>query len=169
MRGKDIQGCVVILVLAFGLGIGINFMLPSGIPLFGQWEEGAGVIMAGSAQKGAALAEEINNPLKVRQMIESGEIAVVDVRRADLYDLGHIPGALSFPLSEFDQNINRFRHRFKADDPLLVYCSGVTCHDSHTFGARLIELGYSHVFVYAGGFSEWEEMGFEVEADNGNS
>ncbi len=169
MTAKDIQGCLVILMLTLGLGFGINFISPAGIPLFGQWDREAGVIMAGSNRKGEARAEEINNPLKVRQMIEAGKIVVVDVRQTDVYNLGHLPGALSFPLSEFDQVIDRFRSRVKAEDPVLVYCSGVTCHDSHSFGSRLVEMGFSQVYVYAGGLSEWEEMGFEVEAENGNS
>ena len=168
MSVKDIRGCVVILVLSLGLGFWINFVSPLGIPLIGQWDLGVGVIMAGSNREGMAKAEEINNPLKVKQMIEAGEIVVVDVRRADIYDQGHLPGALSFSLSEFDEQIGHFHNRVDEDDPVLLYCAGVTCHDSHTFGAKLIELGFARVYVYAGGFSEWEEMGFKVEADNGN-
>jgi rhodanese-related sulfurtransferase len=38
----------------------------------------------------------------------------------------------------------------------------VTCHDSHTFAVRLVEMGFTHVTVYAGGFAEWQEMGFDV-------
>ncbi len=48
------------------------------------------------------------------------------------------------------------------EDEILVYCAGVTCHDSHTFATRLVEMGFAHVTVYAGGFEEWEEMGFDV-------
>jgi len=166
MSGKDIRGCVVILVLALGLGLGVNSISPAGIPLFGQWDDQAGVLMAGSTREGAR-AEEVNNPLRVKQMIETGGIVLVDVRRADVYALGHLPGALSFPLSEFDQVIGRFRERIKAEDKVLLYCSGVACHDSHTFGAKLIEMGFARVSVYAGGFSEWTEMEFEVETNEG--
>lgn len=96
-------------------------------------------------------------------MIDSGQVVLVDVRRPDMYDLGHLPGALSFPLSEWDRIIQRFQETVKKDASLLLYCSGVTCRDSHKFGTKLMEMGYTDVSVYAGGYTEWQEMGFEVE------
>lgn len=163
MTVKDIQGCVYILTASLVLGLGINAFSPAGIPFFGQWDKTAGTIMAGSNSAGAVHAAQINNPLKVKQMIDSGNTVIVDVRRADMYDLGHLPGALCFPLNEFDQVIDRFQQTIKKDTPVLLYCSGVTCRDSHTFGGRLIKLGYTDVTVYSGGYSEWQEMEFEVE------
>ena len=163
MTIKDIKGCLVILALALGLGFGVNAVSPQGIALFGQWDREAGTLMAGAMQEPAVRAEEINNPLKVRKMLASGGIFLIDVRRADLYAQGHIPGAESFPLYEFDAVIGRFRDRIKPQDPVLVYCSGVACVDSHTFAERLIQMGYTRVTVYSGGFSEWEEIGFDVE------
>ena len=165
MCGKDIRGCAVILFLALGLGLVVNWVSPGGIPLFGQWDDQAGVLMAGSNREGAVRAEEINNPLKVKQMIDTGGIVLVDVRRSDIYDQGHIPGALSFPMDRFDQVIGRFRETIGPRDSVLLYCSGVTCRDIHTFGARLIKMGFAGVKVYAGGFSEWAEMEFEVETN----
>jgi len=168
VSGEDIKGCLVILILAFCIGFGVNFVSPKGIPLLGQWDREAGVIMAGSTREGEAHASEINNPLKVKLLLETGDIALLDVRRADVYDQGHLPGALSFPLSEFDQVIDRLKETISPQAAVLLYCSGVTCHDSHAFGARLLKMGFAHVSVYAGGFSEWEEMGFDVEAGSGN-
>lgn len=160
---KDIFGCLMLLAGSLVLGLAVNALSPSGIPLLGQWDETAGVIMAGSTREDAPHARELNNPLRVKLMIDSGQVVLVDVRRPDMYDMGHLPGALSFPLSEFDGVIERFKATVKRDAPLILYCAGVTCRDSHTFGARLIEMGYTDVSVYAGGYSEWQEMEFEVE------
>ena len=166
MKLKDVKGCIVILGAALCLALGVNHVSPSGIALFGQWDKDAGVIMAGSRSADKVRAAELNNPLKVLRLVQEGNTALVDVRRADIYDLGHIPGALSFPLHEFDTVIDRFKSRFAPDTPLLMYCSGVTCTDSHDFAARLIQMGYTGVTVYAGGFTEWEEMKFEVETSD---
>ncbi len=160
---RDILGCVYIMTAALILGFSVNTFSPTGIPLFGQWDVSAGVIMAGSNNPGAAHAKEINNPLKVRQMIESGNVVLVDVRRADMYAQGHLPGALSYPLDAFDVGVNQFLKTVKKDALILLYCSGVTCRDSHTFGARLLDMGYVDVSVYAGGIAEWQEMEFELE------
>ncbi len=163
MGVRDIQGCFIILMAALVLGFGVNAFSPAGIPLFGQWDETAGVIMADPKKAAAFHAKEINNPLKVKQMIESGNVVLVDVRRADMYAQGHLPGALSYPLDAFDQGRSQFLNNVKKNARVIVYCSGVTCRDSHTFGTRLLEMGYVDVLVYAGGMAEWQEMEFELE------
>ncbi len=163
MTISDIKGCLLIVGMALCLAFGVNSISPSGIALFGQWDKEAGVIMAGSSRTDKVRAEELNNPLKVRRVIQEGNTILVDVRRTDIYDQGHIPGALSFPLHEFDAIVQEFENKIHKDDPVLIYCSGVTCVDSHDFAARLIQMGYLRVTVYAGGFTEWEEMEFEVE------
>lgn len=163
MKMADLKGCVYILTASVLLGLGVNVFSPAGIPLFGQWDATAGTVMAGSNKAGTVHANEINNPLKVKQMMDSGGIVLVDVRRTDLYELGHLPGALSFPLNEYDQVIDRFIDTVKKDAAVLLYCSGVACRDSHTFAARLLEFGYTDVSVYSGGYTEWQEMDFEVE------
>ncbi|WDP86695.1 MAG: rhodanese-like domain-containing protein [Desulfobacter sp.] len=165
MNFKDIQGCVLIIGLAMGLGIGVNWISPHGIALFGQWDPDTGVVMAGSNQENHLVADELNNPLRVIRMVQAKTAVLVDVRRADIYAMGHIPGAVSFPLYEFDTALSFFLDLIKKQDTVLVYCAGVECQDSHAFASRLIQMGFVSVKVYAGGFREWKEMGFEVEAD----
>ncbi|MCG8619367.1 MAG: rhodanese-like domain-containing protein [Desulfobacterales bacterium] len=167
ITGKDITGCLLLLVFSTALGLGVNHFSPAGIALFGQWDTSAGVVMAGAAREDAIKAPELNNPMKVLRMVSDGKTVFVDVRRADIYREGHIPGALSFPLHDFDAIIAEFTGSVAKTDPILVYCSGVTCTDSHEFAARIIGMGYSQVTVYSGGFTEWSEMEFEVATDAG--
>lgn len=164
---KDFKGCLILLGLSAGLAFGVNAISPSGIALFGQWDKSAGVLMAGSVHEDEVHAQEINNPLKVRRMIQEGKTVVLDVRRSDIFAQGHLPGALSFPLHAFDGIVGQLRDTVAKDDPVLVYCSGVACVDSHDFAARMIRMGYAQVMVYAGGFTEWQEMEFEVETNDG--
>ena len=161
---KDIKGCMVLLGLSLGLAFTVNSLSPAGIPLFGQWDTSTGVVMAGSNDENKVKAKELINPLKVRRLIESGNIVLIDVRRADIFAQGHLPGARSVPLYDFEENRDRFLADVTPQDAVLAYCSGVTCTDSHTFAAHLLKMGFSNVSVYAGGFAEWAEMGFEVEA-----
>lgn len=163
MSIKDIQGVLGLLAAACCLAFAGNFFSTSGIALVGQWDTSFGVVTAMGKQDTVSREIEINNPLKVRQMVQAGNVPILDVRPRDIYDYGHLPGALSFPLAEFDESLKRLASRFKKNAYLLVYCSGFDCSDSHTFASRLISLGYTRVQVYAGGFGEWEEMGFEIE------
>ena len=84
-------------------------------------------------------------------MMDQGNVTIVDVRRADEYEAGHIPGAILVPnetiLSEAatklpDQNA-----------VLLIYCrSG---RRSAEAAQKLLSLGYSHVYDF-GGILDWQ-------------
>lgn len=159
---QDITGCFFLLIICVMLSLGINAISPNGIALKGQWNPDQGVVMAGANKAYAVDVTQINNPLKVKRLVESGTVILLDVRWSEIYDLGHIPGALNFPLAAFEEEKKALLEKITPEDEILVYCAGVSCHDSHTFATRLVELGFAHVSVYAGGFAEWEEMGFDV-------
>ena len=168
---RDILGCFLLLSICVMVSLGVNALSPNGIALTGQWNPDQGVVMAGANKAHAVDVLQINNPLKVRRLVEQGATIVLDVRWPEIYDQGHIPGALNFPLDDLvddlEEHSKALLSRISPDDEILVYCASVTCHDSHTFATRLVEMGFTHVAVYAGGFSEWEEMGFDV-ATQGN-
>ncbi len=159
---RDILGCFFLLSICVMLSLGINALSLNGIALRGQWNPDQGVVMAGGNKAHAVDVRQINNPLKVKRLVESGTVIVLDVRWPEIYDLGHIPGALNFPLDDFEEDEKALLSKITPEDEIIVYCAGVTCRDSHTFATRLVEMGFAHVAVYAGGFAEWEEMGFDV-------
>jgi len=156
-------GVLYLLILAAVLSVGVNSFSPAGILLQGQWDRSKGVVMAGAKQDIGHADIEINNPLRVLRMIKNSEVVLVDVRPKEIYDMGHLPGAFSFPLVEFDEVLERLLTLVKKDSAILVYCSGVECADSHTFAAQLMALNFKKVQVYAGGFREWQEMGYETQ------
>ncbi len=156
-------GVLILLTLAGLLSFGVNFFSPTGIALTGQWDRSRGVVMAKSKQDMGHADIEINNPLRVRRMIKNSEVVLVDVRPKERYDMGHLPGAVSFPLDAFDEGFDTFLKLVKKDSLILVYCSGVECTDSHAVAAQLMALNFKTVQVYAGGFREWQEMGYETE------
>ncbi len=160
---KDFPAAIAIVLVSFFISLGVNQVSPRGIALKGQWDKDKGVIFAkGKAQK--VLPElEIRNPLKVKKIVDASAMTIVDVRPAFAYDQGHIPGALSLPLKDFDQILEDFTQKHGKNEPLLLYCSGFACTDSHHAAARLVEKGFSKVKVFTGGFQEWEEMGFPTQ------
>jgi 3-mercaptopyruvate sulfurtransferase SseA len=54
-----------------------------------------------------------------RQEIDSRAVVVIDVRDADAYVAGHIPGALQIPLMRIEGEVN-YLPRAK---PILTYCT----------------------------------------------
>ena len=159
---QDLWGVLFLLCLSVAVSFSVNAVSPEGISFIGQWDRDKGVVMAGSNSSTAAEVIQINNPLKVKRMVDAGDYIIIDVRWPEIYEEGHIPGAVSFPLEDIETGKQALKNMIQQEDKILVYCAGVTCSDSHTFAEHLIEMGFVHVAVYAGGFSEWQEMGFEV-------
>lgn len=85
-----------------------------------------------------------------------------DARRSSVYRDGHIAGARSFPVWEADID-DRVRalvgEGLDPSTPLVVYCSGGDCEDSHMLAQKLYLAGFDDVLVYKDGFPDWEKRG----------
>ncbi len=93
-------------------------------------------------------------------------VPFLDARRTSVYVAGHIPGARSLPIWEatVDDGIKRlFDEGYDVNAPLVVYCSGGDCEDSHMLSQRLHGYGFNNALVYADGFPDWEKRGMPVE------
>ena len=76
---------------------------------------------------------------------------IVDVRRQDEYDDGHIPGAILIP----NEDITTVRPEAlpDLDQVILVYCrSGRRSKDA---AQKLVDMGYRNVFEF-GGIIDWQ-------------
>ena len=93
---------------------------------------------------------------EAKNMMDTQEVTVLDVREQDEFDAGHIPGALLLPVG----SITKERAATvipKTDSVVLVYCrSG---NRSKTASKALADLGYSNVYEF-GGINTWP---YEVE------
>jgi molybdopterin/thiamine biosynthesis adenylyltransferase/rhodanese-related sulfurtransferase len=90
----------------------------------------------------------------------SGAGAVLlDVREADEWSQGHVPGALFIPRGYLELQVEE-KVKDK-DQEVVVYCAGGT---RSALGAKsLQELGYTRVASMQGGFTKWKESGFPIE------
>lgn len=91
----------------------------------------------------------------------------LDARRSTAFEEGHILGAWSASPweSDLDNRITAFEAstRISHRDPLVIYCSGQDCQDSHQLAFKLALRGYRDLRIYRGGFPEWQSMGRPVE------
>jgi rhodanese-related sulfurtransferase len=94
----------------------------------------------------------------------------IDARRSATYALGHIPGARSLPAWEDGlvakvEQLGLFTPDLKA--PVVIYCAGGDCHDSHLVAEKLWLAGFRNLRIYADGFPDWEKRGGGVAKGEG--
>ncbi|HVR42593.1 MAG TPA: rhodanese-like domain-containing protein [Thermoanaerobaculia bacterium] len=90
----------------------------------------------------------------------------IDARRTQVYEQGHIAGALSMPVWESDVDervVGFYEEGHPGEAPIVVYCSGGACEDSHMLAQKLWGLGYNNVLVYKDGWPDWQAHGMPVE------
>lgn len=100
--------------------------------------------------------------MQVKELFDTGEAVIIDARDRETFRKGHIKGAISLPVGEAGGLIPPFAERTPKDKLLVVYCGGYDCHDSKLLGEKLLAAGFSQVFVYEGGFPEWQDAGHPV-------
>ena len=88
---------------------------------------------------------------EAKEMMDSQEVIILDVREQDEYDNGHIPGAMLLPAGTIDEATAADVIPEK-DSTVLVYCrSG---NRSKTASSTLADLGYTNIYEF-GGINTW--------------
>jgi len=115
--------------------------------------------------------EPVNNTYNVEKididilryyMNREGTI-LLDARPRTDFEKGHIPGADSFSIREFDTLYRERGGLLKLGSIVLVYCSGPDCGDADALAGKLMEKGIREIFVFSGGMEAWEKAGYEIE------
>ena len=98
------------------------------------------------------------DPSEVRKQVSNGAV-VVDVREAEEWSGGHIPGAKHVPKSYLESRIEGTADR---DQHVILYCQS---GNRSAWAARTLieDLGYENVESMTGGFTLWKDRGYEVD------
>jgi len=89
----------------------------------------------------------------------------LDARRTNVYEQGHIAGARPFSVweSDVDEKVKAFFQEGRdQSQPVVVYCSGGDCEDSHTLAQKLYFVGFDNVLVYKDGFPDWQKRNLPI-------
>ncbi len=145
-----------LLACALLLGTAAQLLGPRGIPWIQDHSTNPLVM--------AQLADiEIVDIDKARDIQESGDFLLLDARRIEDFNAGHIPTAISFPNTAREEALNELAVLLQPEQPLLVYCSGPECDEALLLGIFLRDQGTQKVVLFAGGFSQWKHAGLPVE------
>ncbi len=94
---------------------------------------------------------------ELRKLVRDGDVTVIDVRPADEYEAGHIPGALSIPVSELKRRLRELPKRRE----IIAYCRGPYC----VFSLEAVTLLRQHGFRARRtdeGLPAWRDAGLPI-------
>ncbi|WP_055591434.1 ArsR/SmtB family transcription factor [Streptacidiphilus griseoplanus] len=91
--------------------------------------------------------------------VKAGTATVIDVRPAEEYTAGHIPGALSIPVDQLESRLAEL----PADVEVVAYCRGANCVFAHD-AVRLLNAHGRAAKRLADGMLEWRLAALPVEA-----
>jgi rhodanese-related sulfurtransferase/DNA-binding transcriptional ArsR family regulator len=106
------------------------------------------------------MARDALEPVNRAELVEranDGKVVILDVRPAEEFAAGHIPGALSVPLDQVDGVLARLPKRAQ----IVAYCRGPYCVLAPQAVERLRAKGFD-VRRLADGMPEWRLAGLPV-------
>jgi rhodanese-related sulfurtransferase/DNA-binding transcriptional ArsR family regulator len=116
----------------------------------------------GRILRGLSGGEDAPEPISRDQLatrLAEGSVTVLDIRPADEFAIGHIPGAVNATVTEIEGIIATL-------DPsaeIVAYCRGPYCVYAHQAVAALRKYGFNARRL-EGGFPEWREDGRAIRS-----
>ena len=97
-------------------------------------------------------------------MENEANILVVDTRYKEQYDVDHVKGAVSAPLS----TIMEEGWVPPTDKEIILYCGWPNEDTSARAALELINKGFSEIKVLKGGYDAWKAAGYPMETGANN-
>ena len=103
------------------------------------------------------------NLSETKSILADNSFLVFDARKPVEYQIGHLPGAISFPFEAKEQVFADWAAILQPDQKVLVYCSSKKCDDALNLAQFLREFGIKEIFVYSEGIEGWKKTGQPIE------
>ena len=143
---KIIWQTVVILIVGAALGFAVNSFSKNPLslkyqhPKEPQW-------------KTVTLAQ-------VKQYAAEGTAIFIDARDPNEFEAGHLPEAINLPSAQFgDYYVKEGDKLPREEIPLIIYCQGEPCDQSLDVLEYLKNLEFRNLYLYPGGWNEWNKDG----------
>jgi rhodanese-related sulfurtransferase len=111
----------------------------------------------------SAKMEFTTGPVELERELKGGDVVVVDVRAAEDYEKGHVPGAISLPEDRWERPEGLDRQRVN-----VLYCYSQVCHLAARAAVELSAQGYP-VRELEGGFAAWTQHELPIEGASRSS
>ena len=95
----------------------------AGLPLWGN--EPSGVVAMEPKDLPKVAPGELPRVIgsdEFKELVAAGDVVVLDVRSADEYNAGHIPGAINLPDDQFHANFDEMVKQVPTDQRVVIHC-----------------------------------------------
>lgn len=111
--------------------------------------------MSGAKMLGTSTSQKIT-PQEYQTTYADSQHLLIDVRTAEEFNSGHIPGAINLALQDLPQQMSTL----PKDQPIVVYCrSGAR---SNSAAEMLTGAGFGQIYDL-GGIQRWQSQGLPVQ------
>jgi rhodanese-related sulfurtransferase len=152
MLKQTLIEAIIVLALSVVLCLVVTALRPPGLALFRQSPERGVPADQPTATSAIPLAEAV-------QRFDDGKTLFADARSPEDYAAGHVDGAFSLSLYQFDEWIADFLVSTAPETPIVTYCEGADCYLARELAERLAELGFETVFFLEDGWGQWQAQG----------
>lgn len=163
---SSLRQALLIIIAAAVLAVATNSFSPNRIPWVGSWPSISGsdsIIVPPSYEEGDPPFISLDDAAAKYQ---SRGVVFIDARLPEDFTVGHIKGAVNLPFDYLDQYYELVLPEYGPSDEFVIYCSGEECELSLHLGRYMMTKGFSKVFVFFGGWREWEKARLPVSAES---
>lgn len=158
---------IILILLAFVLGIIAQFILPNGISLKTEMTiletDTVDVAMPAVMLNPNGDLESTNISLaEAYSYFQEQSALFMDAREADVYRDGHISGAINLPAQAFMDSLT-YLDGLDLDRLIITYCDGTECNASIELASNLELMGFTQVYYFFGGWAAWQGAGYPTE------
>ena len=113
---------------------------------------------------------KIKEPLGIKltqaySLFNSKKAIFIDARDRWDFAEGHVEGALNIPDYSFDKNDPIVKGLSK-NATYVIYCDGDDCEASIKLSKELAELGFTNLYVFFGGWIQWQTAGYPSQTSS---
>jgi len=162
MKGHVIQALAIIVVSVF-VAITVNSLVGNRIPLQGSWPSivsSDSIVIPPSADEGDPPFITLDEAAAKYQLSSA---IFIDSRDPEDYAVAHIKGAINIPYDYFEDYWDEAIENIPREAELVIYCSGTECELSLFLGREFAYTGYEKVYIFYGGWREWEKADLPIE------
>ncbi len=107
-----------------------------------------------------------SNPMIVslkeaKQLVDEKSVLVLDARSTATHEYARLPGAKLATTGEPDTL--KWLTTLSSSTPVLIYCGSKSCKMSSKLAKYMEQSGFKHIYLFEGGFSEWDAAGYPID------